>query len=262
MTKEISKPRYITPTGNDQVHYQSLMKTIAESPSFSPNETYDYQHLKRTLTKDIQSRIVTSGCHHLYFTTTRLKRIKIDEAGFHLEMKQEYPFLSSGTWSTYSLFYRHLISNLMNHFNHKTYLHPLTFDFLDVDGTDKSIKSSFSRYTIPHIHSIYLLHEKTLPKFIKLMEEQFIPIVLHKDIHPYISRFHAEPITTELSKVVSYASKFYDNVEARRIRYQHQLYNCFPIADFEKTELAQKRREMDFYQFVQSNREMRKRFHS
>jgi hypothetical protein len=237
------------------------MVTQNELKAFEPNDTYEYIKLKKGYTQRIQTQSKDNTSYKLFFTTTRLKYVGRLEDGKTvsglngLEWKMDYPFLGEGTWRTYRKFYTHLVSNLTNHFHKKRHIHPLTYDFLDVDGS-RSRWVTFNRNTIPHLHSIYLVHPGTLERWNDLREQSFKKVTDHKNISPFVESFHAVPIYN-LPGIVAYASKFYDVEQMRRIRDDYQLYNLHgPITAAEKEALKEERERLPFYAEVQANREL------
>jgi hypothetical protein len=223
--------------------------------AFNPNDTIQYINLKKSITANIRRTVTNNPCYTPFFTTTRLQKVHLPES-YALETRQEYPFLTETTWNTYSRFYRHLISKLANHSFDKPHLHPLTYDFLDVDGTRNNPRATFNRNTIPHIHSIYLIHENVLNRWTDLLNQQFIPVIAHRSLFPFVSSFYATPIFN-LPGIVSYASKFYDVEQMRRIRDNYHPYHQQPISNEEKEMLKLERQNLPFHSVVDSNRELK-----
>ena len=218
-------------------------------------ETNDYKILKNAYSDKIESIITNLPHYHPYLITTGFKFIP-----FGAGPKPQYMFISNDTWNIYSKCYRHLISNIMNNFTKKSHLYPKTFDFLDVDGTRNNPRAAFTENTIPHIHSIYLVHEQTLGRFQTLASNDFQSIVLHPSLSDFLRVINAKPITETIPHAVSYCSKFFDNHYARRIRDDYPLFNQFPLAEFEKEALKHQRERLPFNLLNHSRREMKQRF--
>lgn len=197
------------------------------------------QHLDK-----IYKNLVASSDYRPYLTTTTFKRIPLSPTG----MRQRYRFFTESTWTKYSDAYRHLLSNLTNHFDKKPHLQPITFDFFDVPGTRHSRYARFTESTIPHIHSIYLVHKKTVPAFEYHIETEFHLITKHHSFCEFIQTMHSKPITEDLYKVVSYCSKLYNNVYVDKYRFseEYDLFNQFPITDKRKKDLASNREELRY----------------
>jgi hypothetical protein len=228
------------------------MVTQNDLNTFQPNE---YLTLTKGITHHIQTQLKDKPFYRLFFTTTRLKYVGLPERG--LEWKLDYPFFGQSTWATYKKFYKHLVSHLIgNNWAKKGYLHPLTYDFLDVDGTRGNRRAPFTRYTIPHIHSIYLVHQDTIDRWNDLMNQSFKKVTDRSSISPFVESFHAVPIYN-LPGIVAYASKLYDVEQMRPIRDDYQLYNQHgPIGAAEKEALKEDREQLPFYAEVQANREL------
>lgn len=218
-------------------------------------ETKAYQSLKIAYSNNIISELNNSCFTKPYIVTTRFDYIPLST-----HSNQRYRFLTNATWTQYAKTYRFVLSNLINNFQNKTYLHPRTYDFFDVDGTRDNPNASFTENTIPHIHSVYLIHEHTLNRFQTLVDSDFTSVVEHPSNKPFVRSIHAKPITDDLPNVVSYCSKFLDVYQARAIRDEYPLFNQFPLPQFEIEALKQEREEQPFHMLVQSNREMKKRF--
>lgn len=201
----------------------------------------DNDATKQSINNLYQNLIIKSH-YRPFLTTTTFKYIPLTTSS----MKQQYRFLTDATWHQYSKTYRFIISNLTNNFTKKSYLYPITYDFFDVPNTRHSPKAAFSENTIPHIHSIYLVHEHTLEKFQRFVDEDFQSVVNHKSLCDFVQTIHAEPIDKDLPRAVSYCSKFYDNHYARSIRDEYNLFHQFPITDAEKELLAKEREDAPF----------------
>jgi hypothetical protein len=191
---------------------------------------------------NLYQNIISKSHYRPFLTTTTFKYMPLTTSS----MKQQYRFLTDATWHQYSKTYRFIISNLTNNFTKKSYLYPKTYDFFDVPNTRKGPKAVFTENTLPHIHSIYLVHEHTLEKFQRFVDEEFQSVVNHPSICDFVRTIHAEPIDKDLPRAVSYCSKFYDNHYARSIRDEYNLFHQFPITNAEKELLAKEREDAPF----------------
>ena len=162
-----------------------------------------------------------------YLVTFRFKNIPLN----YSYCPYQYKFLTNLTWRFYHKVYYHLSSTLTNNITKKPYLFPRTFDFLDVEHTSKSKAVTFTETTIPHIHSIYLFHEKLLSPLDKHIKNEFCSITNHSSFINDIRTIDARPITEDLTHTVSYCSKFYDIYQARwlRDRTEYEFYFQHPL---------------------------------
>jgi hypothetical protein len=221
----------------------------------------DYDALHTAYTEQITNEIKNSaGNYRPFLTTTTFKYIPLSQSS----MKQQYCFFTDSTWTQYSKTYRFILSKLTNNYSKKPYLYPRTYDFFDVPGTRTNINAAFTERTIPHIHSIYLVHQDTLNAFQNLIDDKFYSVVSHDSNIDFIASIHAEPITHDLPRAVAYCSKFYDNCYATSMRTDYDLFRQFPITNEEKQLLAKERENLPF-QFIpkmlkESNEYMRMRF--
>ena len=154
-----------------------------------------------------------------YFVTTSF--VPVDAS---IKQKIEFCFKS------YAKFYRHLTSCLMTNYTRKFYLHPRTFDFIDFPNT-KHNRPHTNEPKTPHIHSIFLIHPITQSKFETMMTEEFQEIVTHRDMRSVI-QCYAERITDtkdDMTRVVSYASKFLQMRSATSFLNDVSLMNQYPI---------------------------------
>ena len=216
------------------------------------------------LTRQYVSKLYRNLIHKSYYrpflTTTTFKYIPLSASS----MKQQYRFFTDATWNQYSKTYRFILSKLTNNYTKKSYLYPITYDFFDVSGTRTNPKAAFTENTIPHIHSIYLVHEHTIDKFNHLIDEEFQSVVNHPSLCDYVQTIDSRPIKDDLPQVVSYCSKFYDNHYARSIRDEYNLFNQFPITNSEKKLLAKEREDAPFMiinrLMNESNNNMKRKF--
>jgi hypothetical protein len=220
----------------------------------------NYHELTAAYTNQITKQIEESNnTLHPYMMTVRFKYIPLS----HSNIKQKYRFFTDATWNQYSKTYRFIISQIDKHYNKRPQYNPLTYDFFDVDNTSKYINVSFTESTMPHIHSIYLVHEKTLTAFQSLANDQFYNVINHHSMCDYVKSIHAEPIK-DIHRTVAYCSKFYDNCYAKSMRADYNLYLQMPITEQEKESLILEREHLPYQKIIrlikESNAEIRKRF--
>ena len=197
-----------------------------------------YKEITNAYTKQISHEINQSNnTLRPFMMTIRFKHIPLSPSSNF----KKYCFFSDATWSQYSKTYRFVLSQLDRHFDKRPHLHPRTYDFFDVDNTSKFINASFTENTIPHIHSIYLIHEKTLPAFNNLIQTEFYKVKSHHSMCNYIQSIDARPILDNLPRAVAYCSKFYDNCYARAMIEDYELHRQLPLTKEEKEELALQR---------------------
>jgi len=275
-----------------KLHYDDLTtaytnKILTEIATRSPRRLFtsvsvDHQLLKSSnedhkhFINKIYQNLIRNSNYRPYLTTTTFKHIPLSATA----MKQQYRFFTDSTWQQYSRTYRHLLSNLTNHFNKKPDLQPITFDFFDVHGTRESRYARFTESTIPHIHSIYLVHHSTVEAFESHISNKFLSITKHHSLCDYVNTIHSVPIEQNLHQTVRYCSKFYNNAYAEKYRMmdEYDLFNQFPITDAEKATLAKHRQnhrfqsiynkilkdsrvdQIDYSLIKKSNDEIRRRF--
>ena len=204
------------------------MKTeILTKTHYRKNDTEAYKNLTTGLSNHIQHYLHLHPELRPYFTTFRFANIPTNNS----YCPHQYKFLTNLTWNFYHRVYYHLSSSLTNNITRKPYLFPTTYDFLDIDHTDKSKSVTFTETTIPHIHSIYLIHTDLVGRFEEHIGKEFQSITKSNIFAEHIRTIDARPITNDLQFVVSYASKFYDNYQARIIRDKdgYDLYHMFPL---------------------------------
>jgi len=225
---------------------------------FNIKETKAYTDIKEGFTYTIQSYLNHHPEVKPYLTTFRFKNIPLNNS----YCPYQYKFLTNVTWKFYHKVYYHLSSSLTNNITRKPYLFPVTFDFLDIDHTGKTKLATFTETTIPHIHSIYLIHENLLDKFHFHISNEFQSITKHHCFSDHIRTIDARPITKDLPFAVSYCSKFYDIYQARIIRDkdQSELYHQHPLGTDDLKALATDRKISTSEMITNSNNEMKERF--
>ena len=117
--------------------------------------------------------------------------------------------------------YRHITSRLMTNFTRKPSLHPLAFHFFDLPNSQKMKSINFDNPELPHIHSIYLIHQETLSRFQRLaFIDKFQSITKHRNsitnqrTYPSLISIHAveiEDLFDDLPDTVAYAAKLLDH---------------------------------------------------
>lgn len=225
---------------------------------FKIKETKVYTDIKEGYTYTIQSYLNQHPEVKPYLTTFRFNNIPLN----HSYCPYQYKFLTNLTWKFYHKVYYHLSSSLTNNLTRKPYLFPKTYDFLDIDHTDKSKSVTFTETTIPHIHSIYLIHDKLLDKFHTHISNGFQSIITRPYFSDHIRTIDARPITENLPHAVSYCSKFYDNYQARIIRdkNQYEFYYQFPLGKHELKMLKSDQKDRTNQMMANSNNELKERF--
>lgn len=187
--------------------------------------------LEKTYTRHIRSILDNRPDLTPFFVTTVIKRVPLEDA---LSWRLPYPFLSHATWNVYSRFYRHLVSRLTNNWQDKRHLLPLTFDCFDIRGSKVSVSIPVNRNEIPHIHSIYLVHQDVLPRFSDLADSGCREILFHPAFIKLIHSVEILPVD-DMRGVVSYSSKFARNVYVQKKRNDVDLVFQQPIALSETT---------------------------
>jgi hypothetical protein len=219
-----------------------LVKSVSVHRDLLKSRRPDHIQYKDNIYRNLVSR----SNYRPYFVTTTFKHIPLSATG----MKQQYRYFTEYTWTQYSKTYRHLMSNLTNHYDDKPNLQPITYDFFDVPGTRDSRYTQFTETTIPHIHSVYLVHKKEVSAFQYHIETKFHLITKHHSLIDYVQTIHAEPVDQDIHRVISYCSKFYDNHYAVKIRDEYPLFNQFPITDEQKQLLKNDRDELRYQEIA------------
>jgi hypothetical protein len=227
---------------------------------FRIKETKAYRELKSGYTNHIQYYLNHHPEVKPYLTTFRFKNIPLN----YSYCPYQYKFLTNLTWKFYHRVYFHLSSSLTNNITRKPHLFPLTYDFLDIDHTDKSLSVTFTETTIPHIHSIYLVHESLLGRFHQHIDTDFSSIIHHSRFADHIRTIDSRPITDDLPFTVSYASKFYDNYQARIIRdkEQYEFYNQLPLVPNDLRILASERTDKSLSMITETQNALRIHFNN
>ncbi|WP_197274712.1 hypothetical protein [Novosphingobium sp. AAP83] len=143
----------------------------------------------------------------------------------------------SYVWQTYEKFQSHLVQTLVKNAGRsgKIELHPLTFDFMDVNGS-KHHNHVWDDDGTLHIHSIYLIRNEISVKFDGLLAEQFMPILWHPKLSG-VRAVHGEAIGSEpsdLPKAIQYASKFMAGVDPMGWQSDLPLSFQFPLTNAER----------------------------
>jgi hypothetical protein len=113
-------------------------------------------------------------------------------------------------WKKYDIFHRHLCSKLTNNYTKKLKILPETYDFIDFGSFQDKITKIATEVTIPHIHSIYLIHPHTYSRFYELVDDNFCMMLLHPNLDAVIS-VDAIPMDRsqkDIFEVIDYSSKF------------------------------------------------------
>lgn len=143
----------------------------------------------------------------------------------------------SNVWQTYEKFQSHLVQSLVKNAGRssKIELHPLTFDFMDVNGS-KHHNHVWDDDGTLHLHSIYLIRNELAEKFDGLVAEQFMPILWHPNLSG-IRAVHGERIgsgPSDLPKTIEYASKFMAGVDPMGWQSDLPLSFQFPLTNAER----------------------------
>lgn len=199
-------------------------KCLEDKSSEDQHLTPIYDPFVIEVTDDIEDQLSANQDLIPYFVTTVFKDYEC-EAKNQLKRKVEYAFRQ------YDRVYRHLTSNLMNNFSKKRHLHPRTFDFIDLPGTRHTSKVNVSEPSVPHIHSVYLLHTETLKLFEDLRSTDFQVIRTHPSLKNIVESIDARPIADgTIDRVVNYSSKFARNRAADDV----PLFTMYPITTDEQ----------------------------
>ena len=143
----------------------------------------------------------------------------------------------SFVWEIYEKFQSHLVQSLIKNAGRsgKIELHPLTFDFMDVNGSSHHNHVWDDDGTL-HLHSIYLIRNEISEKFDGLVADQFMPIIWHKNLTG-IRGAHGERIGSQpndLSKSIEYASKFMTGFDPMGLKSDLPLNFQYPLSDAER----------------------------
>jgi hypothetical protein len=223
-------------------------------------ETKYYSDIKHGFTTLIQDELAAHKHYRPFLTTVTFKFIPLSPS----TPSSSYMFFGKDFWKQYGKVYRFIARKLDKNYHKKAYLQPKTYDFLDVTGSRGNPGVTFTETTIPHVHSVYLIHEQTLARFQKLADSGFDMVVNHESNRPFVSSIHAQPITDNLPEVVGYCSKFYDAYYARSLREDsdYELFRQHPLTADERQALKHEREALPFHMLVESMRDMKKRFRS
>lgn len=133
----------------------------------------------------------------------------------------------------YDILMGHMIAGLIKNYNRpsKHYLHPVTFDFIDIRGT-KHHNPVIDEDDTLHIHGIWLIHKNIKEKFDNLIEKKFHPILIHPALTG-IRDMHAQKVYN-LTEAIKYSSK------AMLLPLNHSLdpsllYHQYPISSGERS---------------------------
>ena len=185
------------------------------------------KQITRAYSKHISALVSGSAEHSPYMVTT----VFGDFSGLR---ELSFPEKIKYVHREYDRAYRHLTSNLMNNFSKKHHLHPITFDFIDIPETQHPTNINFFDLPTPHIHSVYLVHDKTQPRFESLASENFASIVRHRSMSALTSMHATKIPPCEISDVVAYSAKFLELSGAVARAEDAPLFSQFPIGDFER----------------------------
>lgn len=135
----------------------------------------------------------------------------------------------------------HIQSRLTTNYSRKPELFVRSFDFLDVSNTKKSFDVNLECPDAPHIHSICLIHHKTLSSFTRLRDENFASVVTYKmrsseadsertiKAFPTLKTIHAEPVRIDnIRKTLSYAAKLIKNFSVQKKMNEIDFFDALP----------------------------------
>lgn len=143
----------------------------------------------------------------------------------------------SWVWNQYEKFQSHLVQSLIKNASRagKIELHPLTYDFMDVNGS-KHHNHVFDDDGTLHLHSIYLIRNEIAEKFDGLVAGQFNQILWHPNLTG-VRAVHGEAIGDEpddLADTIEYASKFMTGFDPVGLKSDLPLSFQFPLSDAER----------------------------
>jgi hypothetical protein len=138
----------------------------------------------------------------------------------------------------------HIQSRLTTNFSKKPELFARSFDFLDVSNTKHSFKINLDAPISPHLHSIYLVHQKTYAFFNRLRQEDFHSVITYKmrspeaendkkiRAFPTLKTIDAKPIKLdEIAETISYAAKLLKNISAQNRMSDIDFFDALPRQD-------------------------------
>ena len=168
-------------------------------------------------------------------------RFKINQSLNHRIYEKKLTFKRvSWTWDHYTKLHSHLVQSLVKNATrpNKIDLHPITFDFMDVNGS-KHHNHAWDMDGSLHIHSIWLIRNEISEKFDRLAAEQFMPILYHKNLTG-IRSIDAKPIGSQrddLTTAIEYASKLVFGFDPLQTNDDLPLIFQFPLTNDERRQL-------------------------
>lgn len=114
------------------------------------------------------------------------------------------------THKRHAKFYKHILNQSVpsNHFPQRKKLYPVALSFIDLSGSRQHRPNTLK---VPHVHSVFVVPPKTLPRFKKLIKDEFRLSPESSKTH-HIKSVDCQRMLwdwREIEKVVSYSAKFY-----------------------------------------------------
>ncbi len=119
-------------------------------------------------------------------------------------------------WTEHNESYIHLMNHLEKRYNEKHDKMPQELAFIDFPETRNNNHQEYKLGTVPHIHSMIIIHPNHIARFEEMSLSDFKEIVGHPRLE-LLREIHAEPIgdePTDFSWVAKYAGKFFDSYPA------------------------------------------------
>jgi hypothetical protein len=196
-------------------------------PNSSDRHSLTQEDLAAAYEAEIKAKIRSDPRLVPYFVTTTFIDIYC-KSKISLLTKINY------AWATYASAHTFLLTKLMPHFSKKRHLHPITYDFIDLPGTRYTTTITTQEPDTPHIHSIYLVDDRTHTKFEEMRSKSFSPIISHDKMRNVMS-IHAQPLDPETTgRVISYASKLFKGSSGLESSRGINLFNQYPIGTSER----------------------------
>jgi hypothetical protein len=256
----------------------------------SDTDVYHYTEIQKAIISDIDDKINNAPFYKAFTFNTKIDIIDLGDGRSRRYRSQSLTPRSGldhrvidGIWRTYSKFYGHLASQLTEHAfrKGKAHLLPLTYDWIDLDGTRGKGKPDYQNF--PHIHSVWLIHLDIEQKWTDLISQDFKLVESFNSgvertwsafraangwehASPSVESFEAKEIY-DLPRWVEYASKFYEKVDKGAphqikgmkgktvvpVRDDYLLYSQQPLSTTEREGLKYEREEI-----VEAKREGKK----
>lgn len=181
----------------DDLDHQTRYKFISDEKNASDKlalSSFDQIFMADTL-QNLLDKKITDRAYRSYFVTTTF----YGDGEIPVTKKLDY------VWEHYFTFYRHLVSNLINHPKRKRYLHPISADFIDFPKNKRGLP--LDQTLMPHVHSIYLVDEVIADLFEPMYLQGLDRVLKHQKLNRLS--------TCKVEKIQEY----------RQTSGSHQLYN-------------------------------------